>query len=323
MRVLVTGGAGFIGSNVSEALLHHGHDVVIYDDFSTGRHANLDNHAPAQLVEASILDKSALERAMEGVHQVVHLAARPSVSRSVEDPVATNTVNVEGTLNVLLAARAAGVRRVVQASSSSVYGDARRLLPDGSVDLLKRERQRPAPMSPYAVSKLAAEQYGVAFTKSMGLDVVALRFFNVFGKRQNPAGAYSAVIPRFIDHALRGRPVTVYGDGLQSRDFCHVSNVVDAVRRCLQAPANLVAGRVFNVACGERTTVLDMIGQLGVLAGTDLDVIHTGERSGDIVHSLADISDIGEATHYSPLVRFPEGLRRTWEWFLQRLEASP
>jgi len=319
MRVLVTGGAGFIGSHVSEALLELGNAVLIYDDFSTGRKINLDNHEDAQVVEASILDKEALQRAVEDVHAVVHLAARPSVARSIEDPASTNATNVQGTLNVLMAARAAGVRRVVQASSSSVYGDRKRWSADGrTLDLHKRESQTPSPMSPYAVSKLAAEQYGVAFSKSMGLDVVALRLFNVFGPRQDPAGGYAAVIPKFIRAVLEGLPLTIYGNGQQSRDFCYVANVVDAVLKALKADEGAVAGRVFNVACDERTTVLEMIEQLHALAGTSLSTIHVDERVGDIRHSLADISDIGAALRYKPLVRFPEGLAKTWDWFKER-----
>jgi nucleoside-diphosphate-sugar epimerase len=236
---------------------------------------------------------------------VLHQGALPSVPRSVNDPRTTNAVNVEGTLNVLLAAREAGVRRVVVASSSSVYGD--------TPTLPKVETMPPAPRSPYAISKLAAEQYTCAFASLYGLETVALRYFNVFGPRQDPSSQYAGVIALFCTAALRGEPYTIQGDGLQSRDFTFIENVVQA--NLLAATAPDVSGQVFNVACGERITLLDMIAILNGLVGRDIPAAHGSPRSGDVRHSLADISKARQLLGYAPAIGFAEGLARTLAWY--------
>src|SRR6267143_763047 len=255
-RYLVTGGAGFIGSHIVEALLRRREGVVVLDDLSTGRRKNLEaalkarpESAPeAEMIEGDIRDPATVRRALRGVHYVLHQAALPSVQRSVEDPVAAHEVNVSGTLNLLVAAREAGVRRFVYASSSSVYGDSE-VLP-------KLESMTPAPLSPYAVSKLAGEHYCRVFHGLFGLETVALRYFNVFGPRQDPTSQYAAVVPNFVTAALAGRSPTVYGDGLQSRDFTYIDNAVDANLKACEAPPG-AAGGAYNIACGSAATLLD------------------------------------------------------------------
>ncbi len=305
MKFLVTGGAGFIGSNIVEELLRRGETVRVLDNFSTGKRENL---VPfwerIELVEGDLRDLPTVRRAVEGVDYVLHQAALPSVPRSVDDPLENDAVNVTGTLNLLIAARDARVKRVVFASSCSVYGD--------DPTLPKRENMLPQPKSPYAVSKLAGEYYCRTFGEVYGLETVALRYFNVFGPRQDPASDYAAVIPLFITRLLRGQAPTVHGDGLQSRDFVHVANVVQA--NLLAAAAPGIAGRVFNIACGERYTLLDLIGILNEILGTRITPIHDGPRPGDVRHSQADITAAREALGYRVVVDFAEGLRRTVEW---------
>lgn len=307
-QYLVTGGAGFIGSHIVEELVQRGERVRVLDNFSTGKRENL---APLlehiELVEGNLCDLPTVRRAVEGVDCILHQGALPSVPRSVADPLASNAANVTGTLHVLVAARDADVRRVVYASSSSLYGDS---------PTLPKEPDMPTqPKSPYAVAKLAGEGYCRAFTEVYGLETVSLRYFNVFGPRQDPASQYSAVIPLFITSLLRGESPIVHGDGLQSRDFTYVSNVVHANLLAVSAPG--VAGRVFNVACGQRHTLLDMIAILNDILGTQIAPIHTDPRPGDVRHSLADITATQEMLGYRVEVDFREGLRRTVDWYRQ------
>ena len=303
---LVTGGAGFVGSHIVEELIGLGERVRVLDNFSTGRRENL---APVlehvDLVEGDLCDLATVRRAMEGVDYVLHQAALASVQRSVDDPLAAHTANATGTLHLLMAARDEGVKRVVYASSSSVYGD--------SPVLPKQEDHLPRPKSPYAVSKLAGEHYCQTFAELYGLETVSLRYFNVFGPRQDPTSQYAAVIPLFITAMLQGAAPTVYGDGGQSRDFTYVSNVVRA--NLLAATVPGVAGRVFNVACGQRYTLLDLIAALNGTLGARIAPVHTAPRPGDVRHSLADVTAAQEALGYRTEVDFHEGLRRTLAWY--------
>jgi nucleoside-diphosphate-sugar epimerase len=304
---LVTGGAGFIGSNIVTELVERGQQVRVLDDFSTGRRENLASLLGGiDLLEGSLQDLPTVGRAVDGVDYVLHQAALPSVARSIDDPVATHAINATGTLHLLIAARDAGVKRLVYASSSSIYGD--------SPTLPKQEDMVPHPKSPYAVSKLAGEQYCRSFAQVYGLETVCLRYFNVFGPRQDPTSQYSAVIPLFITAILRGELPTVHGDGGQSRDFSYVSNVVQANLLAATASGDAV-GRVFNVACGVRYTLLDLIATLNDILGTGVEPIHTAPRPGDVRHSLADVAAAQEALGYEPEVDFYEGLRRTVAWY--------
>jgi len=307
---LVTGGAGFVGSHIAEELVHRGEQVRVLDNFSTGRRENL---APLlehiELIEGDLRHLPTVRCAVDGVTYVLHQGAIPSVPRSVADPLASNEANVTGTLHLLVAARDAEVKRMVYASSSSVYGD--------SPALPKQEDMIPAPKSPYAVSKLAGEYYCRTFTEVYGLETVCLRYFNVFGPRQDPASQYAAVIPKFITAMLRGEPPTVYGDGHQSRDFTHVSNVVQA--NLLAATAPDVAGQVFNIACGRHYTLLDLIAILNNILGIHVTPVHTDPRPGDVRHSLADVTAAQKALGYQVEVDFYEGLRRTVAWFREEL----
>jgi UDP-glucose 4-epimerase len=303
---LVTGGGGFIGSHLVDRLLELGHAVRVLDNFSTGRRTNLRRTlASIELIEGDLRDPDTVRRAMQGAEIVLHQGALPSVPRSVNDPRTSNAVNVEGTLNVLLAARDAGVRRVVVASSSSVYGD--------TPTLPKVEMMPPTPRSPYAISKLAAEQYTCAFAALYGLETVALRYFNVFGPRQDPTSQYAGVIALFCTAALRGQPYTIQGDGLQSRDFTYVENAVRA--NLLAATAPDVAGQIFNIACGERITLLDMVAILNRLVGRDQPVEYGPPRAGDVRHSLADIGRARQLLGYTPAVDVAEGLAKTLAWY--------
>ncbi len=303
---LVTGGAGFIGSNLAEELVRRGETVRVLDNFATGCRENLVGLEDGfTLFEEDIRDLSALRPAFAGVDYVLHQAALRSVPRSVEDPATTNAVNVGGTLNVLLAARDAGVKRVVFASSSSVYGAA--------PGLPRRETDRPLPLSPYAASKLAGEAYCAAFTHVYGLETVSLRYFNVFGPRMDPTSQYATVIPLFITALRAGRRPVIFGDGEQSRDFCYVANVVEA--NLLAAHQPDVAGEVFNIAAGERYTVNQLVAMLNERLGTDLQPEYAPERVGDMRHSLADLTAARENLGYEPQVDFREGLERTVAWY--------
>lgn len=309
-KYLVTGGAGFIGSNIVEELLARGHAVSVFDNFSTGRRENLEPFlADVELITGDLQDAHAVQRAMKRCSFVLHQGALSSVPRSVADPIASNEVNVTGTLNVLLAARDAGVHRVVAASSSSVYGD--------TPTLPKVETMPVLPMSPYAVSKLAAEKYCAAFYQVYGLETVALRYFNVFGPRQDPTSQYSAVIPRFISAAMQGSNPVIYGDGHQTRDFTYVANVVQANLLACHAPR--VAGDFYNVACGQRYSLLELLSAISDITGMPVEARHEPARAGDVKHSLADISKIRQAMNFEPKVDFREGLEKTVAHFAQVL----
>jgi len=305
-RYLVTGGAGFIGSNIVHELLRRGETVRVIDNFSTGREVNLkDVLDRIELIRGDITDLDTVRKAVEGVEFVLHKAAIPSVPRSIDRPLESDRANVLGTLNVLVAARDAGVRRVVYAASSSAYGE--------TPTLPKVETMAPDPLSPYAVSKLAGEHYCRVFTLNYGLETVALRYFNVFGPRQDPNSHYAAVIPKFVRAYIEGRPPVVYGDGEQSRDFCYIENTVQANLLACTAPG--VAGRVFNIACGERTSLLQVLDLLSEIFGRRIPPVHEPAKKGDIKHSLADISAARQFLGYEPKVLFAEGLRRTVEWY--------
>ena len=302
---LVTGGAGFIGSHLTEALLRRGDSVRVLDDLSTGRRENLAAfERDIELIIGDLRDPEVVARAVRGVDVVFHQGALPSVPRSIADPATVHDVNATGTLNVLLAARDAGVRRVVYASSSSVYGD--------SPTLPKREDMPIAPKSPYAASKLAGEQYCRAFAASYGMATVCLRYFNVFGPRQNPRSQYAAVVPRFIDALLDGARPVVFGDGRQSRDFTFVDNVVSAN---LRASLDASGTGVFNIACGQAYTLLDLLAELGRVLGVNPEPVWEPGRAGDVKHSLADIEAARRHLGYEPQVGFREGIARTAEWF--------
>ncbi len=301
---VVTGGAGFIGSHVAEALLARGDRVRIIDNFSTGRRGNLATFRDdVDLVEGDIRSYERAHKAVQGADYVIHLAALPSVPRSVQDPLTTNEVNVTGTLNILSASRDAGVRRVVFASSSSVYG--------ASPDLPKRESLRPAPISPYGVSKLAAEQYCMAFNAVYDLEAVALRYFNVFGPRQDPQSQYSGVVALFLRLGAEGKPPTIFGDGNQTRDFTYVTNVATAT---LSAAASSTAvGRVINIACGQPHSVNELLAAVQAVVGKPVTPVYLAPREGDIEHSYADVSVARELLGYRPLVALDEGIRRTFD----------
>jgi nucleoside-diphosphate-sugar epimerase len=307
MRVAVTGGGGFIGSHVAERLVTEGHDVVVLDNFATGRRENVTPFAAhIELVEGDIRSYERVHTALRGCELVLHQAALPSVPRSVQDPLTSVEANVTGTLNVLLNARDSGVRRVVYASSSSIYG-ADRSLP-------KHEDLRPLPMAPYPVSKLAGEGFCRSFSTIYGLETVALRYFNVFGPRQDPLSQYAAVIPNFIMACLTGRRPVIYGDGEQSRDFTYVENVVDANLRAMTAAG--ASGGVYNIACGERVTLNELLRQVQELTGAVVEPVFKEHRPGEVRHSLADIGRAQADLGYRPVVRFPEGLRRTVEYLV-------
>ena len=312
---LVTGVAGFIGSTLARAVLAQGGKVVGFDNFSTGKRENLaDIQGRIDLHEADLLDLDALHQACRGVDFVFHEAAIPSVPRSVKDPLGNNRANVDGTLNVLVAARDAKVRRVIYAASSSAYGD--------TPTLPKREDMPPNPISPYATAKLASEYYMTSFYRCYGLETVCLRYFNVFGPRQDPTSPYSGVLAKFITQMLNGDQPTIFGDGKQSRDFTFVDNVVDANLLACKAEAKEVAGRVFNVATARRTDLYQTFQILKKLTGYTGDVKYADERAGDVKHSLADISRAEQHLGYKPKVDFEEGLRRTIEWYRSR-EREP
>lgn len=302
---LVTGGAGFIGSHLAQALVARGERVRIADNLSTGHRRNLEGLEQVDLLVADLAESEAARRAVEGVDYVLHQAAIPSVPRSVEDPVTSHRANLDATLTLLVAARAAGVRRVVYAGSSSAYGD--------TPQLPKREDMAPNPLSPYALQKLVGEQYLQLFTRLYGLDTVTIRYFNVFGPRQDPSSPYSGVIAQFITRMLAGQPPAIVGDGEQTRDFTYVDNVVDGVLRAATAPA--AVGRVINVATGERISINQLAATLNRLLGVDLVPVHVPPRQGDVRDSLADISLAKQLLGYEPIVSFDEGLRRTVDWY--------
>jgi UDP-glucose 4-epimerase len=307
MECLVTGGAGFIGSNLVHALLKRGDRVRLLDNFSTGKRENLSDISDSiEVIEGDIRSYHLVREAVDGVDVIFHQAALPSVPRSIRDPITTNEVGTSGTLNVLQAARDCGVVRVVFAGSSSVYGD--------TPTLPKHEAMVPTPASPYAVSKLAGENYCRVFHQLYGIETVALRYFNVFGPRQDPNSLYSAVIPRFIEMMRRHESPTIFGDGEQSRDFTFIDNVVSA--NILSAHADHgVAGEVFNVACHERVTLNQLVEVMRRVMDSTVEAHYAPRRPGDVVHSYAEISKFRDAVGYEPRVLFEEGIKRTVEWF--------
>jgi nucleoside-diphosphate-sugar epimerase len=308
---LITGIAGFIGSSLARALLAQGDQVRGVDNFATGNRENLQDILDRiDFREADILDLDVMHEACAGVDFVLHEAAIPSVPKSVLDPLGSNRANVDGTVNVLVAARDAKVKRVVYAASSSAYGD--------TATLPKHEAMRPDPISPYAVAKLASEHYMISFYRCYGLETVCLRYFNVFGPRQDPSSPYSGVLAKFITLMLRGEQPTIYGRGEQSRDFTYIDNVVEANRLACKAPAEKVAGQVFNTATGERITVKEMFTLLQGLTSYQGKPQYGPERGGDIKHSLADISKAETNLGYKMVVDFEEGLRRTVEWYREK-----
>jgi nucleoside-diphosphate-sugar epimerase len=313
MKALVTGGAGFIGSNLVHALLDRGWEVRVLDNFSTGNRRNLTG-IDVDLIEGDLRSYERVATAVRGVDFVFHQGALPSVPRSIQDPLTSNAVNIEGTLNVLLAARDHLVRRVVLASSSSVYGDA--------PGMPRKETQRTAPLAPYAVSKLAAEQYALAANRVYEIETIALRYFNVFGERQDPTSGYAAVIPKFIRAMLSRERPTINGDGHSSRDFTHVENVVQANLAAAGAPSSAM-GVTINIAMGESHTLNQLVATLNELLGCEVEPLYGPPRPGDVAESLADISRARELLGYAPAVDFVTGLQRTISWIAEEPEPVP
>jgi len=301
---LVTGGAGFIGSHLAEELTRRGHQVRVLDNLSTGKRRNLDHVAGVELMEGDLADPEACARAVQGIDYVLHQAAIPSVPRSVKDPVTSNRANIDGSLNILVAARDAGVKRLVYAGSSSAYGD--------TPTLPKREDMPTRPLSPYALQKLVAEQYCQMFTRLYGLETVTIRYFNVFGPRQDPGSPYSGVISLFSTALLDERQPLIYGDGEQTRDFTYVANVVDGVLRACDA-AN-ASGEVINVATGGRISLNQLLQTMNGIVGTNITPKYDAPRAGDVRDSQADITKARDILGYEPIVGLEEGLRRTMDW---------
>ena len=304
-KYLVTGGAGFIGSNIVEGLLKNRESVRIIDNLSTGNIHNLDNfRSEIEFIEGDIQDLSTIQKAMNGIEFVFHQAALPSVPRSIENPVASNDSNISGTLNVLLAARDNNVKRVIYAGSSSAYGD--------TLTLPKQEDMTPHPLSPYALTKLTGEYYCKIFSSVYGLETLTIRYFNVFGPRQNPESQYAAVIPKFIESLLKDQPPTIYGDGEQSRDFTYIENVVSA--NILASKAKKTSGEIVNVATSIRTTINQLFYTLKDLLEKDINPIYGEAQKGDVKHSLADITRARKILGYKPVVNLEAGLKRTIDW---------
>lgn len=306
MNFLVTGGAGFIGSNIVETLLKRGHKVRVLDNFSTGRRENISDYLnDIELIEGDIRSYHTVNNAVKNVEVILHQAALPSVPRSISDPITSNQVNTDGTLNVLDCAKENDVRRVVIASSSSVYGD--------SPELPKKENMIPNPLSPYAVSKLASEKYAMVYNKVYGLETIALRYFNVFGPKQDPNSQYSAVIPKFITAIMHDKSPIIYGDGETSRDFTYVENVVEA--NILAGTKEKIGGEYFNCACHGRVTLNQLIEKINLIMGKNIKPHYNDFRLGDIKHSFADINKIQSALGFSPSISFDEGLIRTIKFY--------
>ena len=313
---LITGIGGFIGSSIARALLSRGEAVRGLDNFSTGKKENLAEIAGRiEVHEADITDLDAMHRACKGVDFVLHQAAIPSVPKSVLDPLGSNRANVDGTVNVLIAARDAKAKRVVYAASSSAYGD--------TPTLPKHEGMKPDPISPYAVAKLASEHYMVSFFRCYGLETVCLRYFNIFGPRQDPSSPYSGVLAKFITQMLKGEQPTIFGDGEQSRDFTYIDNAVNANLLACKADASKAAGEVFNVATGRRVTLNETFKALQPLTSYSGQVKYGPARGGDVKHSLADVSKAEAGLGYRPSIDFEEGLRRTVEWYRKEIVADP
>ena len=306
---LVTGGAGFIGSNIVEELVKRGEKVRVLDNFSTGKRHNIEPfHESIELIEGDVRSYHIVREAAEGIDYILHEAALPSVPRSIRDPITSNEVNVVGTLNILHAAKDANVKRVVFASSSSIYGE--------TPELPKHEGMMLAPLSPYAVSKLAAEKYCSVFTKVYGLETVALRYFNVFGPRQDPTSQYSAVIPKFITAIMNNRKPTIYGDGEQSRDFTFVANVVNG--NILAATTPGIAGIAVNCACHGQITLNYLVNKINEILGKNIKPEYAAPKPGDIKHSFAAVEAAEKYLGYKPSVLFDEGLRKTIAWYVEK-----
>lgn len=309
-RYMITGGAGFIGSNLAEALLKKGIAPVVFDNFSTGRLENVEKLDGVRIIQGDLCDLDQVKAAMEGVEVVFHEGALPSVAKSIKDPVRSNKNNIDGTVNVLLAARDAGVRRVIYAGSSSAYGD--------SETLPKVETMKENPISPYAISKLTAEHFCKVFSRVYDLDTVVLRYFNIFGPKQDPSSPYSGVISLFVTLLLRREQPVIHGDGEQSRDFTYIENAVNA--NLLAAEAKLPPGQVINCACGDRVTLNTLYKMTQTLTDAqDIEPRYSEPRKGDIRHSLADISKAKELLGYEPTVGFKEGLRKTVAWYREKM----
>ena len=306
MGYLVTGGAGFIGSNIVDELVRRGHQVTVLDDLSAGKESNLaDVRGKIDLRIGSITDLATVQSACHGAEYVIHLAARTSVPRSVQNPIETNHVNIDGTLNVLVAARDAKVRRFVYAASSSAYGE--------TPTLPKTEAMQPNPISPYGITKYVGELYAQVFGRVYGLENVCVRYFNVFGPRQDPTSQYSGVLSRFMLAVIEGQPPVVYGDGEQSRDFTFIENIVDETLRACEAKG--ASGMVFNGGTGARITLNQVLKLLEKVTGKKIQAKYDPPRAGDIRDSQADVSLARKVLGYEPRVQFEEGLQRTWEWF--------
>jgi nucleoside-diphosphate-sugar epimerase len=309
---LVTGGAGFIGSHLTEELVRRGHKVRVADNLSSGHRGNLSHLAGVDFLEGDLADMTFAVHATAGMDYVLHQAAIPSVPRSVNDPIASNRANIDATLNVLVAARDARVKRLVFAGSSSEYGD--------SPTLPKHEEMPPSPLSPYALQKVMGTQYCQMFTRLYGFETVVIRYFNVFGPRQDPGSPYSGVISLFATALIEGRQPTIYGDGEQTRDFTYVANVVDGVLRACEAPR--AAGEAINVACGTRISLNELLRVMNTVVGTDLQPIYKETRAGDVKDSQADITKARTLLGYSPLVGLEDGLRHTLEWCRSQTGAT-
>ncbi len=309
---LVTGGCGFIGSHLVEALVQKGERVRVFDNCSTGKAKNIAHvKNRIEFVDGDLQELDAVHQAVAGIDYVFHQGARPSVARSVADPILSNNVNINGTLNLLVAARDAGVKRVVYAASSSAYGN----IPT----LPRSETLSPQPASPYAITKYVGECYCRVFTQVFDLETVALRYFNIFGPRQDPTSQYSAVIPKFIQAYLHGNSPAIEGDGEQSRDFTYIANAVHA--NLLACHAEGVAGEVFNIGCGQQTSINRLANLIGEMMETDAKPIYTSSRPGDVRHSRADIRKAQQLLGYEPKVELKAGLRRTIDWFLRRCDT--
>jgi nucleoside-diphosphate-sugar epimerase len=310
----VTGGAGFIGSHLTEALLREGHRVRVLDDFSTGKKENLildKKYSSLEIIKGDIRHLVICQKAMKGIEYVFHQAALPSVQRSVEDPLGSNAVNGGGTLNILFAAKEEKVKRVIYASSSSIYGD--------TPTLPKHEEMISHPLSPYALQKYIGEQYCRLFYELYGLETVSLRYFNIFGPKQDPDSIYSAVIPKFIDALLQGSPPVIFGDGEQSRDFTYIENVVQA--NLLAMSAKHLRGEAINIACAERTSLNQLVNVLRKIVGSKLSPVYEEPRKGDVRHSLADIRKGKELLNYEPKVGLESGLKKTVEFFQKSVRS--
>ena len=306
MRFLVTGGAGFIGSNIVKGLVENGYQVRVLDNFATGQRSNIEPFLKdLELIEGDVRDFWTVVKATKSIDYILHQAALPSVPRSIDNPLTTTEVNVNGTLNILEAARFNNVQRIVYASSSSIYGD--------SLEMPQNEDMKPLPKSPYAITKLAGEEYCMSFYHLYGLETVALRYFNVFGPRQNPFSQYSAVIPKFINMLNNGQSPTIWGDGTTSRDFTYIDNVVSANMLAWEKKA--AAGNIINIACNKAYTLKQLVEKLNVIMGTDKKPTYGPEKLGDIKQSLADIKKANDLIGYEPSVDFEQGLKKTVEWF--------